>query len=300
MTSFLKRLSGCLVFAIAGLLAGMAGSTGTAVAVQPQPWQATFQPANTELMADIEWFNNFTLVIATLIVILVLGLLLYCMIRFNARSNPVPSKTTHNSLIEVIWTVVPIITLIIIAVPSFRLLYKQVELPEAEVTIKATGNQWYWGYEYKDVEDVSFDALMLTDDDRAAAIAAGTKPEDIPRLLATDNAVVIPVGKVVWMEVTAEAVIHAWTIPAFGVKIDALPGRLNTTWFKAEKTGVYYGQCSELCGKDHAFMPITVRVVTEDQYAAWLEAAQSDMEEANKLLMSMIKSDQSAKKLAAR
>ncbi len=300
MTSFLKRLSGCPVFALAGLFAGMAGSADTAFAVQPQPWQATFQPANTDVMGDIGWFNNFTLGIATFIVVLVLGLLLICMVRFNARANPVPSKTTHNSLIEVIWTVIPIITLIVIAVPSFRLLYKQVELPEAEVTIKATGNQWYWAYEYKDAEDLSFDALMLTDEDREAAIAAGTKPEDIPRLLATDNPVVVPVGKVVWLEVTAETVIHAWAIPAFGVKIDALPDRLNTTWFKAEKTGVYYGQCSELCGKDHAFMPITVRVVTPEQYAAWLEAAQSDVEEANKLLMSMIRDEQSAKKLAAR
>lgn len=296
----LKRLSGRVGTALTSLTAGLTGTMAAASAAQPHDWQMVMQPAVTDVMDDIIWFNNFTLVIAAIIVLLVFGLLMVCMIRFNARANPQPSKTSHNTLIEVIWTVVPIMVLVIIAVPSFRLLYKQVEIPPAEVTIKATGNQWYWGYEYADAGDVSFEAVMLSDDERAEAISNGAKADDVPRLLATDYQVVVPVDKVVRLQVTAEAVIHAWAMPAFGVKIDAVPGRLNETWFKARKIGTYYGQCSELCGKDHAFMPIMVKVVSDEQYTAWLEAAKDDVDAANKLLASMENAAKSKTKVAAR
>ena len=192
-----------------------------------------------------------------------LALLLIVVFKFNSRANPVPSKTTHNTLIEVAWTVIPVIILVAIAVPSFRLLFAQLTIPQADVTIKATGKQWFWTYDYPD-NGFDFDSLMLQDKDR--------KP-DQPRLLAVDNEVVVPVNKVVRMQVIGADVIHAFAVPSFGIKIDAVPGRLNETWFKATREGVYYGQCSELCGKDHAFMPITVRVVNDRDYATWLEQA---------------------------
>lgn len=236
----------------------------TAFAAQPEPWQLGFQPAATDMMSRITSFNNFLLYLMTAITLLVLALMVYVMIRFNAKANPEPSKTSHNTLIEVIWTVVPILILVVIAIPSFRLLYDQVELPEADMTIKATGYQWYWGYEYPDHGDFAFDAIMLEDDE----LQAGQ-----PRLLATDNAVVVPVNATVRVVVTSADVIHNWAMPAFGNKMDAIPGRLNETWFRAEKTGTYYGQCSELCGIRHAFMPIMVKVVEQDEFAAWVEEA---------------------------
>jgi cytochrome c oxidase subunit 2 len=190
-------------------------------------------------------------------------LLVIVIFRFNARANPVPSKTTHNTLIEVVWTIVPVMILTAIAVPSFKLLFLQQTLPQADVTIKATGKQWFWSYAYPDAK-IEFDSIMLQDKDR--------KP-DQPRLLAVDNEVVVPVNKVVRVQVIGADVIHAFAVPSFGIKIDAVPGRLNETWFKATREGVYYGQCSELCGKDHAFMPIAVRVVGEKEYEAWLEQA---------------------------
>ncbi|MGC6512758.1 MAG: cytochrome c oxidase subunit II [Parvibaculales bacterium] len=236
----------------------------TAFAAQPEPWQLGFQPAATDMMSRITSFNNFLLYLMTAITLLVLALMVYVMIRFNAKANPEPSKTSHNTLIEVIWTVVPILILVVIAIPSFRLLYDQVELPEADMTIKATGYQWYWGYEYPDHGDFAFDAIMLEDDE----LQAGQ-----PRLLATDNAVVVPVNATVRVVVTSADVIHNWAMPAFGNKMDAIPGRLNETWFRAEKTGTYYGQCSELCGIRHAFMPIMVKVVEQEEFAAWVEEA---------------------------
>nr|WP_244294067.1 cytochrome c oxidase subunit II [Pannonibacter carbonis] len=255
------------------------------------PWQLGFQASASGVMDDIHWFNNMTLGIITVITLFVLALLIIVMVRFNARANPTPSRTSHNTMIEVVWTVAPILILVVIAVPSFRLLYKQLEIPAYDMTIKATGYQWYWGYEYTDesLAGISFDSLMLKDDERAAvAEARGVPLADVPRLLATDYDVVVPVGKTVRVQVTAADVLHAFAMPAFGVKIDAVPGRLNETWFKAEKTGVYYGQCSELCGKDHAFMPITVRVVTQEQFDAWSEAAKSDLDDANKALMASL------------
>lgn len=274
----------------AGLLAG-AGvgiSVGAADAAQPEPWQIGLQPAATPIMEMVHSFNNGLLIVITLITLLVLALLLYCMVRFNARSNPVASRTSHNTLVEVVWTVVPILILVGIAVPSFALLFATHDPARAisgydaatdpHITIKATGSQWYWTYDYPDNDDLSFDSLMLTDDERAADPDAG------PRLLAVDNELVVPTGTVVHMQVIGADVIHAFAVPAFGVKIDAVPGRLNETWFRVDREGIYYGQCSELCGRDHAFMPIAVRAVSPEKFAMWVEAAQADLAASYELL----------------
>ncbi|MBL70174.1 MAG: cytochrome c oxidase subunit II [Rhodobiaceae bacterium] len=253
----------------AGLAAFSAAGLASAAASQPKDWQITFQEAASENMTMITDFNNFLLILMTAISVFVLGLMLYVMVRFNARANPEPSKTTHNTLVEVIWTVVPIVILVVIAIPSFRLLYFQRDIPEADMTVKATGYQWYWGYEYPDHGDFAFDSLMLSDEERG----------DQPRLLATDTAMVVPVDTTVRVIVTAADVLHAFAMPAFGLKMDAVPGRLNETWFKAEKTGTYYGQCSELCGIRHAFMPIRIEVVSKADFALWVEEAQSEYAE---------------------
>jgi len=238
---------------------------------QPRPWQLGFQEGVTPIAHQIDQFHDFLLWIITIISIFVLALMVYVGVRFNAKSNPKPSKTTHNTILEVAWTVIPIIILVVISVPSFRLLFAQYDFPKADVTIKATGNQWYWTYEYPDNDDLTFDAIIVEDED--------LKPGQ-PRLLATDNDVVVPVNKNVHVLITASDVLHNWTVPAFGVKVDAVPGRLLRTWFRAEKTGTFYGQCSELCGAKHAFMPIAVRVVTDEEYAAWLEKAKKEFASA--------------------
>lgn len=248
---------------------------------KPEEWQLGFQEAVTPIMHQIHSFHNLLLVIITLIALFVLALLFIVILRFNEKANPEPSKTTHNTTLEVLWTVIPIFILIIIAVPSFRLLFAQYSFPQADVTIKAIGNQWYWSYEYPD-SDVSFDSVMLEGNDLEAARKAGF---EAPRLLAVDNRVVVPVNKVVLVLVTASDVIHNWTIPAFGSKIDAVPGRVTRTWFKAEKTGVYYGQCSELCGIRHAFMPIAVHVVEQPVYDNWLKTIADDEEKAKEILL---------------
>ena len=253
----------------AGLAAFSAAGLASAAASQPKDWQITFQEAASENMTVITDFNNFLLILMTAISVFVLGLMLYVMVRFNARANPEPSKTTHNTLVEVIWTVVPIVILVVIAIPSFRLLYFQRDIPEADMTVKAVGYQWYWGYEYPDHGDFAFDSLMLTDEERG----------DQPRLLATDTAMVVPVDTTVRVIVTAADVLHAFAMPAFGLKMDAVPGRLNETWFKAEKTGTFYGQCSELCGIRHAFMPIRIEVVSKADFALWVEEAQNEYAE---------------------
>ena len=253
----------------AGLAAFSAAGLASAAASQPKDWQITFQEAASENMTMITDFNNFLLILMTAISVFVLGLMLYVMVRFNARANPEPSKTTHNTLVEVIWTVVPIVILVVIAIPSFRLLYFQRDIPEADMTVKAVGYQWYWGYEYPDHGDFAFDSLMLTDEERG----------DQPRLLATDTAMVVPVDTTVRVIVTAADVLHAFAMPAFGLKMDAVPGRLNETWFKAEKIGTFYGQCSELCGIRHAFMPIRIEVVSKADFALWVEEAQNEYAE---------------------
>jgi len=234
---------------------------------QPSPWQMTLQQSASPVMDDIIWFHDFLLWIIAAITAFVLVLLLTVMVKFNAKANPTPSRTTHNTLLEVLWTVIPVCILVVIAVPSFRLLFFQLNTPKADITIKATGKQWYWSYSYPDNGKFEFDSIMLTDAERKKQ-----NPEP-PRLLGVDNEMVVPVNKIVRMHVIGADVIHAFTVPSFGIKIDAIPGRLNETWFKATREGVYYGQCSELCGKDHAFMPIAVRVVSEQAFTAWVEDA---------------------------
>ncbi|MCH9018955.1 MAG: cytochrome c oxidase subunit II [Proteobacteria bacterium] len=234
---------------------------------QPVPWQIDFQEAATPVMAQVQDFNTTISVVIVLINWFVIALLVYVMWRFNAKRNPTPSKTTHNTLIEVVWTVAPIMILIIIAVPSFRLLYFQDRAVDAEMTIKAVGNQWYWTYEYPDHGGFEFDALMIPDDE----IGPGQV-----RLLETDNRIVVPVDTSIRLLVTAADVIHAWAVPAFGVKVDAVPGRLSETWFRIEREGVYYGQCSELCGVYHGFMPIAVEAVSKQAFTAWVERARQE------------------------
>jgi cytochrome c oxidase subunit 2 len=257
----LKRLIAFVVTSVAvfaGGCAAWAAATG-----EPQPWQIGLQPGATPVMDDIIWFHDFLLWIIAAITLFVLTLLVVVMVKFNARANPVPSRTTHNTTIEVIWTVVPVLILVAIAVPSFRLLFYQLNVPKADLTVKATGKQWFWTYDYPDAK-IEFDSLMVQQKD--------LKPGQ-PRLLTVDNDLVVPVNKTVKVLTTGADVIHSWAVPSFGVKIDAIPGRLNETWFKAEREGMYYGQCSELCGRSHAFMPIVVRVVSEKDYAAWLADA---------------------------
>ena len=241
-------------------------ASGQALAAQPKEWQLNLQEPATENMERLVQFNDFLLVLMAIICVFVLALMLYAMVRFSAKRNPEPSKTTHNTLVEVIWTVVPILILVVIAIPSFRLLYFQREIPQADMTVKAVGYQWYWGYEYPDHGGFAFDSLMLNDAERG----------DQPRLLATDTALVVPVGAVVRVVVTSADVLHSWAMPAFGIKMDAVPGRLNEVWFKAEKTGTFYGQCSELCGIRHAFMPIRVEVVEPEAFAAWVDQAREE------------------------
>ena len=235
-----------------------------AFANQPKDWQLGFQEAASSTMRDIVNFHDKLLLpIIIAISVFVLFLMVYACIRFRASANPVPSKRTHNVAVEVLWTLIPCLILIVMAVPSFKILYSQDAIPKADVTVKAIGYQWYWGYEYPD-ENIIFDSYMIEDKDLKA---------NQPRLLAVDNEVVVPVNKVVKVLITANDVLHAWALPSFGVKRDAVPGRINETWFKAEKVGTYYGQCSELCGIKHAFMPITVNVVSQDEYDKWLEEA---------------------------
>ena len=234
----------------------------------PKDWQLGFSEPATELMSDVIAFHSYILMpIITGISILVLALLLYIAYRYNSNRNQIASTTTHNTVIEVLWTVIPVILLIIIAIPSFRILYTAETIPKADLTIKAIGNQWYWSYEYPDYDDFSFDANMLQDEELS---------DPSLRLLETDTQIVVPVNKVVKLLITSNDVLHAWTIPAFAVKKDAVPGRLNETWFKAEKTGTYYGQCSELCGPKHAFMPINVKVVSQDEFDNWLNFAKEE------------------------
>ena len=280
-----------------GLLPGaaLAGIASPAAATQPEPWEIDLQPAATPIMEMIHRFNYGVVLVSVIITCFVLALLIYVIFRFNARANPVASRVSHNTLIEVLWTVVPILILVGIAVPSFALLFAEHDParaidnydPSKTLTIKATGNQWYWSYEYPDNGDISFDSLMLQANER-------TDPTTQPRLLAVDNELVVPIGVVVRMQVIGADVIHSFAVPSFGIKIDAVPGRLNETWFRVDREGVYYGQCSELCGQarpldandlhGHAFMPIAVRAVSPEKFAAWAAMAAKDLPGANKLI----------------
>ncbi len=269
----------------------IAGASVSAQAGQPVDWQLSWQAAATRIAEQIHWFERYSLMFIIPVTVLVMLLLLWCIFRFSKRNNPVASKTSHNTMIEVIWTLGPVIILLFLAIPSFQLLTAQYSPDDPKLTVKATGYQWYWGYEYQTDEPLSFDAVLLKDEDRAAA---GKQDLAVyPRLLAVDNEVVVPVNTTVRLLVTAADVIHSWAMPSFGVKMDGIPGRNNETWFKAEREGLYYGQCSELCGKDHAFMPIAVRVVSQEQYDKWLAAARTDIDSANKALIAEIENSKS-------
>jgi cytochrome c oxidase subunit II len=263
--SVLAALAAIAVFAAVSV-----GGTSTAsaeVVGAPVPWQMGMMPPMTQVARDMVTFHNWLLWVITIITLFVGVLLLICIFRFNERKNPVPSRTSHNTMIEVAWTVIPILILVGIAIPSFRIMRDQLVIPEPEIVVKVTGHAWYWSYEYpEDQGGFEFTSNMMTEEEAAAS--------GQPFLFAVDNEFVVPVNRVVKLQVTAADVLHAFAMPSFGLKIDAVPGRLNEVWFKAEREGIYYGQCSELCGALHAFMPIAVRVVSDEQYAAWIEEAQ--------------------------
>ena len=258
------------LWASAGLI--LAGASASAQDVNqeleivgaPVPGLTSFQPAATELARDVQWLDYWLLVLITIITLFVTGLMIWIAIRFNHKSNPTPRTFTHNSPLEVAWTIIPIAILVFVGAFSLPILFKQQEIPEADITIKVTGYQWYWGYEYVD-DGVAFDSFMLARDELEEF---GYSQNEYR--LATDTSVVVPIGATIVMQLTGADVIHSWTIPAFGVKQDAVPGRLSQLWFAAEREGIYFGQCSELCGKDHAYMPITVKVVSQETYDAWL------------------------------
>lgn len=291
-------MNGVGVAAMTTFLAGQAlAQQALEIVGQPVQGATGFQPAVTELAEDIQWLDYMILYIITAIVIFVTALLIYVMVRFNSKSNPTPARFTHNSPLEVAWTLIPIVVLVSIGAFSLPILFKQQEIPVGEVTIKAIGNQWYWSYEYVD-EGISFDSYLVDAAYKIDDLAAGWGDDQAMGtpmvlndvaikkleyfgyskeqfLLATDTAVVVPVGKTIVVQVTASDVIHSWKVPAFGVMQDAVPGRTAALWFKAEKEGIYFGQCSELCGQMHAYMPITVKVVSEAAYAEWLTKAKA-------------------------
>ena len=266
LTAAAAALSGLM---LAGAATAQEVNQELEVVGAPTPGGTGFQYAATDLARDIHWLDGMLLVIITFISLFVVGLLAWVILKFNRKSNPTPATFTHNSPLEVAWTVVPIVVLVFIGAFSLPVLFEQQEIPEGDITIKVTGYQWYWGYEYVD-EGVSFESFMLAEEE----LADFGYDESLYRL-ATDTSVVVPVGAVVVMNVTGADVIHSWTIPAFGVKQDAVPGRLAQLWFQADREGVYFGQCSELCGKDHAYMPITVKVVSQETYDTWLAEQQA-------------------------
>jgi cytochrome c oxidase subunit 2 len=287
--------------------AGLRAAPALAGSGQPSPMQIGFQDAVTPIAEQIHWFHDYVNVIIFLVTAFVLCLLLWVMWRFSEKRNPVPSRTTHNTAVEVVWTVVPVFILVIIAIPSFKLLYAQYTFPPPDLTIKAIGHTWYWGHEFPDLrmkdrdQPVTIDSVMLKDADREAAIKAGMPPDQVPRNLAVDNEVLVPVNKVVHVLVTSKDVIHSWTVPSFGVKTDAVPGRIAATWFKATREGIYFGQCSELCGKDHAFMPIAIRVVKDEVFNEWAEATRArDRQKVRQIILRVAKEQAGQNKLAAR
>ena len=263
----LTSLLSAALITLGGVAQAQENFQGLETIGKPAPMGIGFQFPATELMRDIVWLDNFLLIITTAISVFVTILLAYAAYKFHASRNKTPGTFTHNSVVEVLWTIVPVLILVIIGVFSLPILFKQQEIPDADITIKVTGYQWYWGYEYVD-HGFGFESVLLQKDELADF---GYAPDEY--LLATDNAVVVPVGATIVMQLTGADVIHSWTSPAFGVKQDAVPGRLAELWFAAEKEGIYFGQCSELCGQAHAYMPITVKVVSQAQYDAWLNGA---------------------------
>lgn len=260
------------ILRLLGVVMAAAGFAQTAFAAAPEPWQLGLQPAHSPIMEKVASFHSLLLWIIGLICVFVLALLVYVCVRFREDRNPVPSKRTHNTLLEVVWTAVPVLILVIMAVPSFKLLYFQEVQPQTEMTIKAIGRQWYWSYEYPDHGNFTFDATMIPDED--------IQPGQL-RLLETDNRVVVPAGVNVRVLVTASDVLHSWAMPSLGVKVDAVPGRLNELWINIKEPGTYYGQCSELCGVYHGFMPITIEAMPQEQFDAWAAQAQQEFAAAD-------------------
>jgi len=252
----------------AGAIAAMFGAQAMAEDLlgQPTPGAIDLQPAASPLKHDAIFFHNAILLpIITVITLFVLGLLIWCIVRYNKRANPTPARWSHNTVVEVIWTAVPVLILMVIAIFSFKLLYAYHDMPKPYMTVKATGYQWYWGYAYPDQKIDEITSNVMTPEQ----VAAAGLPTSLNNLAATEP-MVVPVNQVIRVQVTGADVIHAFALPAFGLKTDAIPGRLNETWFKAGKVGTYYGQCSELCGIDHAFMPIEIKVVSQPEFDAWV------------------------------
>jgi cytochrome c oxidase subunit 2 len=289
-------LSAVLSMALGAWLLAAPAAAGSG---QPTDGQIGFQDAVTPIAEQIHRLHDLVNIIIFVIVAFVLTLLLWVMWRYSERNNPVPSRTTHNTVVEVLWTVIPVCILVVIAVPSFRLLYAQYTFPPPDLTIKATGHTWNWSYEYPD-QKLKVDSVILDEAGRKEWMDAGMPEDQVPRNLAVDREIMVPVNKVVHVLVTSTDVIHAWRIPSFGSMTDAVPGRVTATWFKAEKEGIYFGQCSELCGKDHAFMPIAVRVVKDDVFQAWADATKARDRKKLKEIILKVAKEQAAQKVAAK
>ena len=280
-----RRFYGLATVVAAALVVAL--GAGAALASQPTPWQMDFQPSATPVMDRLDEFNFLISVFMVIVNTFVIALLAYVVWRFSAKRNPTPSKTSHNTLLEVVWTAAPIMVLVVIAIPSFKLLYFADRAVDAEMTVKAVGHQWYWSYEYPDHGAFTFDATLVcrTDEECASEAAGGVTPI---RLLDTDNRVVLPINTKIRLLVTADDVLHNWAMPSFGIKLDAVPGRVNETWMEIQREGVYYGQCSELCGVDHGFMPITVEALSKADFAAWVGRAQQEFARDNTPAATMV------------
>jgi cytochrome c oxidase subunit 2 len=285
--------------ALSGLGTALLAAPAAAGFGQPSPGQIGFQDAVTPIADQIHWLHDYVNVIIFVIVAFVLALMLWVMWRYSEARNPEPSRTTHNTAVEVLWTVIPVLILIAIAIPSFRLLYAQYTYPPPDLTIKAIGHTWNWTHEFPD-QKIKVDSVMLQEDERAEAIKAGMPADQVPRNLAVSNEVLVPVNKVVHVLVTSTDVIHAWRVPSFGTMVDAVPGRVSATWFKATREGIYFGQCSELCGKDHAFMPIAIRVVKDDVFNDWAQATKArDRRKVKEIILRVAKEQADRNKVAA-
>jgi len=285
----LARNTAVLTVAVICALLAPGSPAFAQAAGQPSPWGMSMQPAATDIMAQIVWFERYTLLIITAITLFVLALILAVVVRFRASRNPTASRTTHNTMLEVVWTIVPVLILVAIAFPSFRLLYNQTTIPAPDMTVKMIGGQWYWQYEYMDEAhaDIGTITSYMLDDDAIAARKAeyGLDDGDVPRLLAVDYPLVVPEDAVVHVLTTSLDVNHAIAVPAFGIKADSIKGRINETWFNAGAPGVYYGQCSQLCGRNHAFMPLEVRVLEEERFEEWVTLAKDDLDAATDQLL---------------
>ena len=289
MATIRARTLGLWATAVAFTLLALAAPALAQTVGQPHQWGTTLQPAATPIMEQITWFEGYTLAIITVITLFVLALIIIVAVRYRASKNPTPSRTTHNTMIEVVWTIVPVLILVAIAFPSFRLLYQQTNIPDPGLTVKAIGGQWYWQYEYMDDAYADIGTLtsyMLDEEQRAERKSQYNMTDgDVPRLLAVDYPLVVPVDTVVHVLTTSLDVNHAVAVPGFGIKADAIKGRINQTWFRAEQTGVFYGQCSELCGRAHAFMPLEVHVVSQEQFEQWATLAKEDIDKATAQLL---------------